>query len=138
MTGAHVPASLERRVRLRAGHRCEYCRLSQARQEATFHVDHVIPLRQGGTTTLDNLSLACVSCSLRKGARVTARDPASGKEVRIFNPRAQAFRDHFAVLENGKLMGKTPAGRATIDLLRMNRDLAIELRLEEKARGRYP
>ncbi len=91
MIRAHVPASLERRVRLRAGHRCEYCRLSQARQEATFHVDHVTPLREGGATTLENLALACVSCSLRKGARTSAPDPASGKEAPIFNPRTQVF-----------------------------------------------
>jgi hypothetical protein len=44
MSNEHVPVSLKRRVRLRAGDRCEYSRLSQVSQEATFHVDHVHPL----------------------------------------------------------------------------------------------
>ena len=37
----HVPASLDRRVRERAGGCCEYCRLAQVSQEATFHIDHL-------------------------------------------------------------------------------------------------
>jgi hypothetical protein len=43
MIDRQIPISLQRRVRLRAGDRCEYCRLTQAGQEATFHVDHVVP-----------------------------------------------------------------------------------------------
>jgi 5-methylcytosine-specific restriction endonuclease McrA len=63
--------------------RCEYCGLSQEGQEATFHIDHVIPLAAGGKTVAENLALACVSCSLRKAARQTAIDPQSGKEVAL-------------------------------------------------------
>ena len=48
--------------------RCEYCLLAQAGQEATFHVDHVTPRVAGGPTIDGNLALACVGCSLRKGA----------------------------------------------------------------------
>ncbi|MBM3462221.1 MAG: HNH endonuclease [Armatimonadetes bacterium] len=66
MTSGYVPVSLQRRVRQRATQRCEYCRLSQAGQEATFHIDHVRPRRDGGGTRAENLALACVSCSLRK------------------------------------------------------------------------
>ena len=50
----------------RAGNRCEYCRLSQEGQEATFHIDHITPKARGGLTEPKNLALACVSCSLRK------------------------------------------------------------------------
>lgn len=71
----HVPAALKAEVEQRAGGRCEYCRLSQAGQEARFHVDHILPVKLGGSTTLENLCLACVSCSLRKGAKTQALDP---------------------------------------------------------------
>lgn len=64
-----TPAKLRRLVIQRAAGRCEYCGLSQQGQEATFHVDHIIPRSQEGTTTEDNLALACISCSLRKGDR---------------------------------------------------------------------
>jgi 5-methylcytosine-specific restriction endonuclease McrA len=77
MSTGHIPVSLQRRVRLRASERCEYCRIAQVGQEATFHVDHVVPQAAGGVSSLGNLALACVSCSLRKGARTTAIDPVT-------------------------------------------------------------
>jgi hypothetical protein len=43
MSSENVPATLQRRVRRRAGERCEYCRIAQAMQEATFHVDPIKP-----------------------------------------------------------------------------------------------
>lgn len=79
----HIPSRLAREVRERAGDVCEYCRLPQNSQEATFHIDHVIPLSRGGETTLDNLALACVSCSLRKGARYRGRDLQTGTCIAI-------------------------------------------------------
>jgi 5-methylcytosine-specific restriction endonuclease McrA len=63
-----ITPSLREEVTLRAGNRCEYCRLSQLGQEATFHMDHVIPRAANGPTSSDNLALACVSCSPRKWA----------------------------------------------------------------------
>jgi hypothetical protein len=50
-----ITTSLREEVTLRAGNRCEYCRLSQVGQEATFHMDHVIPRAVGGPTTANNL-----------------------------------------------------------------------------------
>ena len=138
MTTPHIPASLQRRVRARAQDRCEYCHLSQAGQEATFHVDHITPRAQGGPTTLANLALACVSCSLRKGARADARDPASGAIVGVFHPRNDTWTEHFAVGDQQRIDGKTPIGRATVALLQMNRSLALAIRAEETARGRFP
>ncbi|MBL8799098.1 MAG: HNH endonuclease, partial [Planctomycetia bacterium] len=50
-----ISPSLHAEVVLRAGQRCEYCQLSQLGQEATFHIDHVVPRAAGGPTTTDNL-----------------------------------------------------------------------------------
>jgi hypothetical protein len=47
-----VPDYLRQAVARRADQRCEYCRLSQSAQEASFHVDHVIPQSAGGPTTM--------------------------------------------------------------------------------------
>jgi hypothetical protein len=58
----------------RARGRCEYCRLAQAGQEATFHIDHIQPRAASGLTVIENLALACVSCSLHKSARQMAHD----------------------------------------------------------------
>lgn len=138
MTRDHVPASMQRRVRERAGHRCEYCRIAQLGQEATFHVDHIQPRREDGPTTLNNLALSCVSCSLSKGARTHASDPLTREAARIFNPRTERWSDHFELTAELLLVGTTPTGRATVELLRMNRPLAVAIRHEEVARNRYP
>ena len=67
-----IPPSLRADVERRAGGRCEYCRLSQLGQEATFHIDHVVPRAGGGPTAIENLALACGSRSLlTPTARVT-------------------------------------------------------------------
>ncbi|NJL21551.1 MAG: HNH endonuclease [Leptolyngbyaceae cyanobacterium SM1_3_5] len=84
---ATVPASLRRSVIQRANDRCEYCGISQIGQVATFHVDHIVPVVAGGETIAENLALACVSCSLRKGARQELEDSETGETVSIFNPR---------------------------------------------------
>jgi hypothetical protein len=132
-----IPADLRARVVLRAGSRCEYCALSQAGQEAAFHVDHVIPRVDGGPTTSENLALACVSCSLRKWAKQIAIDPASGDEAPIFNPRTQNWRDHFR-WDGTSIVGLTATGRATVAALAMNRPLIVAIREEESIRGRHP
>ncbi len=133
-----IPTNLRRLIIQRADNRCEYCRLSQSGQAATtFHVDHVIPVVAGGPTDADNLALACVACSLSKGAKQTIVDPETQATVTIFNPREQTWQDHFAW--SGVLVrGLTPVGRATIAVLKMNRAIILAIRAEEELRGRHP
>jgi hypothetical protein len=121
----------------RAGNRCEYCRLSQLGQEAAFHIDHVIPRAAGGPTAAENLALACVSCSLRKWAKQMAVDPDSGQEVPLYNPRTQAWAEHFR-WEGERVVPLSPTGRAPVAALAMNRPLILAIRQEEAARGRHP
>ncbi len=132
-----ISAALRRLVIQRSGDRCEYCTLSQAGQIATFHVDHVIPDSAGGETSDDNLALACVSCSLKKGARQRIQDPKTGDRVQIFNPRLQAWSDHFA-WQDLQLLGLTSIGRATIQALQLNRPMMLAIRSEEVFFDRHP
>jgi 5-methylcytosine-specific restriction endonuclease McrA len=132
----NIPARLRRLVIGRADNRCEYCLLSQSGQEATFHIDHVTPQSAGGETTIDNLALACVSCSLRKAARQNVIDPDTGAEIPIFDPRTNTWKDHF-ILRGVQLVGLTPTGRATIAALALNRPLILAIRQEESALGRH-
>jgi hypothetical protein len=134
---SHIPAPLKMQVEERAAGRCEYCQLSQAGQEARFHVDHVVPRRAGGPTSLQNLCLACVSCSLRKGAKTHGLDPESGEQVPLFHPRTQAWAEHFMWM-GPVVRGVSATGRATIVALSLNRPLILELRREEQMLGRHP
>src|SRR5438046_1885544 len=80
-----VSASLRDEVVRRAAGRCEYCRLAQQTQVATFPVDHVLPVTEGGETVLANLALACPRCNAAKWKRVTADDPVSAATVLLFD-----------------------------------------------------
>jgi 5-methylcytosine-specific restriction endonuclease McrA len=90
-----IPARLRRHVIRRAGNRCEYCGLAQVGQEATFHIDHITPQSSGGATEEENLALACISCSLRKGSRQSAPDPETGDRAALFHPRRDDWYEHF-------------------------------------------
>lgn len=125
----HIPASLRRVVRQRAADCCEYCHLSQQSQEAVFHVDHVLPLAEGGETNADNLALACVTCSLAKAARTVGQDPTTGELARLFHPRRDQWNRHFEWALNWQLIGLTTTGRATIRTLRINRPKVVRIRV---------
>jgi len=132
-----IPEQLRKVTIKRAGNCCEYCGLSQDGQEATFHIDHIIPVASGGETVPENLALACVSCSLRKAARETAIDPLSGEPAPLYNPRRDAWGEHFH-WDGVYLVGLTSTGRATVDALQMNRRLIVAIRGEEARLGRHP
>ena len=135
MSMKEISLKLRRKVMERAQNCCEYCQLSQQGQEATFHIDHVIPRALGGTTEFKNLAVACVSCSLRKSAKTLVVDHETSESVSIFNPRTMNWQDHF-VWEGVRLRGLSATGRATISALQLNRSLIIAIREEELIRRR--
>ena len=53
-----IPARLRRGIIERVKERCEYGKLSQAGQEAQFHIDHIPPIAAAGSTTLPSYPLA--------------------------------------------------------------------------------
>lgn len=59
-----ISAVLREAVVQRAANRCEYCRLSQESQVATFPVDHIVPVSLDGPTEIENLALTCTRCKL--------------------------------------------------------------------------
>lgn len=134
---SYIPATLRNLVIRRAGNRCEYCELSQNGQEATFHIDHIFPVVSGGETIAENLALSCVSCSLKKGAKETVTDPETNTEVKLFHPRLDEWHEHFE-WNDVTLRGLTAKGRATVQLLDLNRRLILAIREEEILLGRHP
>ncbi len=114
----------------RAGFRCEYCRLPQHGQVATFPIDHTLPRSGGGLATIDNLALSCPRCNGRKWAHTSAPDPVTEEIVPLFNPRVDRWEEHFqwSVADFSILEGKTACGRATLQLLQMNHPRMVDIR----------
>jgi hypothetical protein len=127
---------LHQLVRERAEFCCEYCHFPEAYAELPFHVDHIIARQHGGTTTPDNLAFACCHCNFRKGPNVAGVDPNSGRVVRLFHPRQHVWREHL-YWQGPRLFGRTASGRATIDLLQINRVDAVAVRELLMQQGRF-
>lgn len=92
-------------------------------------VEHIVPLAAGGASTADNLCLSCYRCNEFKGARQEAPDPDNDTIVALFHPRRQRWTDLFSWENNGEtIRGRTPQGRATIALLRLNSAFLLQAR----------
>lgn len=105
----------------RALHRCEYCHAPELVFNFPFEVEHIVPTSRGGADIEMNLALACRSCNLRKGSRISEIDPESNTQVRLFNPREDQWQEHFQVnSETGLIVGLTPIGRGTVKSLELN------------------
>jgi len=131
-------ASTRSKVRSRARHRCEYCRLHEDDLSLfAFHVDHVLPTKHGGGDDPKNLAWACHYCNLSRSSNLSGRDGVTGRIVRLFNPRRQRWARHFGW--NGALaVGLTSCGRATIAVLNINATHRIDLRQLLIEAGRFP
>jgi len=115
-------------VQLRAGKRCEYCGLPD-NTDVAFHVDHITAQKHGGSDKAENLAYACSHCNLFKGSDLTSLDPSTTTIVALHNPRTDDWDSNFQLID-GTIFGLTPCGRATVELLRFNDDLRVELRRE--------
>lgn len=129
--------TLRDRVASRAGHCCEYCRLPERWTSLPFQVDHIIAEKHEGETSLDNLAYACLHCNSFKGPNIAGRDQESQTTVRLFNPRQDSWNDHFE-WGDAALQGRTPIGRATIAVLRINLSYRVALRASLMEEGVFP
>ena len=122
-----IEAGLRELVRLRAGGLCEYCRISERFTLAEHEIDHVIAVKHGGQTVVENLALCCTVCNRFKGSDIASIDSETGQLTPLFHPRVDRWDDHFE-FRNGEILGLTASGRVTVRLLRMNRRTRIKER----------
>lgn len=139
MSVTYVPRALRARIADAAKERCGYCHATTAIVGTPMEIEHLIPESMGGLTEEDNLWLACSMCNDHKSNRIAALDEVSGVVVRLFDPRRQVWREHFQWSEAGdQILGITPAGRATVAALDLNRPSAVKARQLWKSVGWHP
>lgn len=139
MARPKVPETVQAEVRARAESLCEYCHTAETWQYVPFTMDHVFPLSLGGATAAGNLALACFHCNRRKGNAVEAVDPATQEVVPLFNPRTDAWSEHFAwSADRLEIVPLTASGRATVQRLDLNRERIRRIREADRAVGRHP
>ena len=65
--------------------------------------------------------------------------PLSGEIIPLYHPRQQNWSDHFSWSDDYTLMiGLTPVGRITVEVLRLNRKGLVNLRRILYAMGEHP
>ncbi|WP_406699333.1 HNH endonuclease signature motif containing protein [Singulisphaera sp. Ch08] len=128
---------LEQLVWRRAKSRCEYCQLPNEFSPLTYEIDHIIARKHQGPTTAENLALTCFFCNSYKGPNIAGVDPESGRIVRLFHPRKDRWKRHFAW--NGPLLiGQSRIGRATIAVLEINHPEFVAWREVLIREGAFP
>jgi hypothetical protein len=125
---------LRRLIRERANFRCEYCHLPEEVAELRFQADHIVAEKHGGASLAENLCWACFRCNSHKGPNLAGLDEKTGQMARLFNPRTDTWKEHFN-WSGPKLIGRTPVGRVTINVLSMNRMETVLLRRSLLAEG---
>ena len=123
----------------RANGCCEYCKFPFDFSHDAFHVEHILPLTRNGSNELENLAFSCDGCNSLKWTHVEWLDPDSEQKVSLFNPRKEEWNVHFAWSSDFIfVLALTPAGRATLDLLKLNRPGLINIRKALIAIGVLP
>lgn len=139
MSGRYIPKGLKKTVINRAKERCEYCQSWQHNAIHSFHIDHLVPVDKDGKTELNNLAFSCGGCNSAKSDKVTAIYPVTKLVVTIFNPRQHKWEDHFAWSNDFlEIIGLTPIGRGSVELLRLNRPGLRNMRRLAKLAGEHP
>lgn len=95
---------------------CQYC--GKTPPEVTLHVDHIIPVYEGGTNDPENLRTSCSDCNLGKGKKTL------GKQVNDKDSRRRAQEAMEAV---GMAKSFSKASKSRIKLRKEVKEYIISL-----------
>lgn len=132
-----ISVGLRREVEQRANFCCEYCKIHQDDMLLSHEIDHILPERHRGETSLDNLCVSCFECNRYKSSDIGSYDVDTNQFAPLFHPRLHRWNDHFS-LQDEVIIPLTPIGRVTEFLLRLNSEARRVRRKELILLGRYP
>lgn len=136
---SELSKKLDAEIRLDAKNRCGYCLGEQKYILAWLEIEHIYPRAKGGKTVKENLWLACPFCNTFKSSQTHGIDPQTKRKIPLFNPRTQSWKNHFEFdSDRATILGKTVCGRATVNTLNINYELALETRKHWVGVGWYP
>lgn len=128
----YLAEDLRARLEEADGGFCRYCLTSELNSGMPLTYDHIEPRSKGGKTSFENVCRACRPYNEFKSDATHALDPLTGEPSLLFNPRTEAWAEHFRWSADGmRVEGVSAVGRATVIALRMNRPAITT------ARGRW-
>jgi hypothetical protein len=115
----YISESIRKFIANRAKYCCEYCKIGDDVSLYGFQIDHIISIKHGGKTDIENLAYSCFLCNNSKGSDVGTVFQSTMDFVRLFHPRLDIWNEHF-VYEDCVFYAKTLIGEATIKVLNLN------------------
>lgn len=134
-----VSPAKRKAVAERARGLCEYCFSPRKFSPQPFSVEHILPKSKGGSDEPENLAFACQGCNGYKSDKIMATDPLNGRKVLLYHPRRDAWAKHFSWSADFlEIIGLTAKGRASVKLLKLNREEVVNLRKLLRLFGEHP
>jgi hypothetical protein len=94
----------------------------------SYQIDHIRSLKHRGTNGIDNLVYACFYCNSGKGSDLGSINDLTGEFSYFFNPRTDAWNEHFALLDDYRIEPITATGWVTATVFEFNTPERIEAR----------
>jgi len=134
---SYVSTEIRRLISERAGCICKYCLIAEEDSYYRHEIEHIISIKHGGLSELENLALACVFCNRNKGSDIASVGSSSSGLIRFYNPRTDVWSENFR-LDGMVILPLTDIAEVTIRILQMNHeDQILEREVLNKV-GRYP
>ena len=84
-------------------------------------MDHILSEKHRGKSDVSNLALACFFCNRNKGSDIGSIRSAEVPEfIPFFNPRVDAWSDHFEFDALRRIVPNTDTGQVTARILGFN------------------
>ncbi len=126
MKGSREAISVAMRFHImrRDNYTCQYC--GAKAPDTALHVDHVVPVVEGGTNDPANLLAACVRCNIGKGTMAAKSDdarPLTAREATLAR-RAEWWQasEHRSLWALSAAVGDCPISRSLLMMLAAESD----------------
>ena len=82
----YIPERMRKLIAQRALNRCEYCHLHEFDAYYSHQIEHIVSLKHGGKTVIENLAFAYAHCNSNKRNRFGNHAPSKQNFNRLFQP----------------------------------------------------
>ena len=111
----YITEELRKLVSSRSSFLCEYCLIHDKDTFFGCQVDHIVSIKHGGRSELDNLAYTCIFCRRYRGTDPGSLLGRTGELVGFFNPRQDEWSDHF-YFEGLLIKSRTHIGEVTAEV----------------------
>ena len=116
----YISETLRKQVEERADNHCEYCLIPIEETYFGGEIDHIVGVKHGGETILENLALACQPCNRNKGSDLGSNSVKTNTLTKFYNPRNDVWTEHFQCNEDAEIISLTEIGEVTIRIFKFN------------------